>query len=138
MDLGRMAMALSVGRLSPRELTLSSAGMPPVLVHRAATSAVDEVALNATPLGTLGNSYEELTVALHPGDTILFLTDGFPELMNDTGQQLGYGGALDAFAEAARGATATAVIDALASIAARWHGDAAPNDDVTFVVVRVA
>jgi serine phosphatase RsbU (regulator of sigma subunit) len=138
MDLGRMAMALSLGRLDPRSLTLSSAGMPPVLVHRAATSAVEEVALNATPLGTLGSAYDELTVTLAAGDTVLFLTDGFPELMNDAGQQLGYGAALEAFAEAARGASAAAVIEGLAAFAARWHGDAAPNDDVTFVVVRMA
>jgi serine phosphatase RsbU (regulator of sigma subunit) len=112
--------------------------MPPVLVHRAATSAVEEVALNATPLGTLGSAYDELTVTLAAGDTVLFLTDGFPELMNDAGQQLGYGAALEAFAEAARGASAAAVIEGLAAFAARWHGDAAPNDDVTFVVVRMA
>jgi hypothetical protein len=30
------------------------------------------------------------------------------------------------------------VIDALVAFAAGWHGDAPPNDDVTFVVVRVA
>lgn len=138
MELGRMAMALSIGRFEPRALTLSSAGMPPVLLHRASTAQVEEVALNATPLGTLGSAYDDRTVPLAPGDTVLFLSDGFPELMNDTGQQLGYGGALDAFGEAARGATAGAVIDALAALAAQWHGDAAPNDDVTFVVVRVA
>jgi serine phosphatase RsbU (regulator of sigma subunit) len=138
MDLGRMAMALSVGRIEPRALTLSSAGMPPVLLHRAATSQVEEVALNATPLGTLGSDYEDRTVPLQAGDTVLFLSDGFPELMNDAGQQLGYGAALDAFSAAASGASAAAVIVSLAAFAARWHGEAAPNDDVTFVVVRVA
>jgi serine phosphatase RsbU (regulator of sigma subunit) len=137
MDLGRMAMALSLGVFEKRTLTLSSAGMPPVLVHRAATDAVEEIALNATPLGTLGTSYEQTRVSLASGDTVLFLTDGFPELMNDAGQQLGYGAALEAFAEAARGATAAAVIESLVAFAARWHGDAPPNDDVTFVIARV-
>ncbi|HYC93309.1 MAG TPA: SpoIIE family protein phosphatase [Thermoanaerobaculia bacterium] len=137
MDLGRMAMALSLGVFEKQRLTLSSAGMPPVLVHRAATGAVEEIALNATPLGTLGTTYEQTRVDLASGDTVLFLTDGFPELMNDAGQQLGYTAALDAFAEAARGATASAVIESLAAFAARWHGEAPPNDDVTFVVARV-
>jgi serine phosphatase RsbU (regulator of sigma subunit) len=58
--------------------------------------------------------------------------------MNDAGQQLGYGATIDAFAEAAKGATANDVIGALAAAARRWHGDAPPNDDVTFVVVRLA
>ena len=137
MDLGRMAMALSVARIEGHGLTLSSAGMPPVLVNRADLGRVDEVSVEAPPLGTIGSEYEERHVELAPGDTVLFLTDGFPELMNDAGQQLGYGAALDAFADAAKGATADEVIAALASFSARWHGDAAPNDDVTFVVVRV-
>jgi serine phosphatase RsbU (regulator of sigma subunit) len=138
MDLGRMAMALSLGRFARRTLTLSSAGMPPVFMHRAASARVEEIALSATPLGTLGTSYEQTEVTLAAGDTVLFLSDGFPELMNDAGQQLGYAAALDAFAEAARGESATAVIESLATFAKRWHGDAPPNDDVTFVVVRVA
>jgi serine phosphatase RsbU (regulator of sigma subunit) len=138
MDLGRMAMALSVARIEGRSLTLSSAGMPPVLVHRGGVDRVEEVSVEAPPLGTIGSEYEERHVKLASGDTVLFLTDGFPELMNDAGQQLGYGAALDAFADAAKGATADAVIGALSSFSARWHGDAAPNDDVTFVVVRIA
>jgi predicted small metal-binding protein len=58
--------------------------------------------------------------------------------MNDAGQQLGYTGAMDAFAAAATAPSADAVIADLAEHARRWHGDGAPNDDVTFVVVRVA
>ncbi len=138
MNLGRMAMALSLGRLERRTLTLSSAGMPPVLVHRAADGSVEEVALSATPLGTLGTTYAQTAVDLAAGDTVLFLSDGFPELMNDAGQQLGYAATLDAFGEAAGGESASAVIESLATFAKRWHGDAPPNDDVTFVVVRVS
>jgi serine phosphatase RsbU (regulator of sigma subunit) len=138
MDLGRMAMALSLARFHERTLTLSSAGMPPVLIHRAAQGVVEEIALEATPLGTMDTEYPQQVVALEGGDTVLFLSDGFPELMNDAGQQLGYPGALDTFASAASAANADGVIAALAEATGRWHGDAPPNDDVTFVVVRVA
>jgi serine phosphatase RsbU (regulator of sigma subunit) len=138
MDLGRMAMALSLARFDGGRLTVASAGMPPVLVHRAATRLIDEVALSATPLGTLGVEYAQAAVDVASGDTVLFQSDGFPELMNDAGQQLGYTGAMDAFAIAATAPSADAVIAALADEARRWHGDAPPNDDVTFVVVRVA
>jgi len=138
MELGRMAMALTLARFDHRKLTLSSAGMPPVLVHRRATGGVEEIAQSATPLGTLGTDYRESSVDLASGDTVLFLTDGLPELMNDAGQQFGYAATIDAFAAAATGATANDVIAALAATARRWHGDGPPNDDVTFVVVRVA
>ncbi|HUJ13696.1 MAG TPA: SpoIIE family protein phosphatase, partial [Thermoanaerobaculia bacterium] len=136
MDLGRMAMALLLARFQGRSVTLASAGMPPVYVHRRATGSVDEHSVGATPLGMLGNGYRDTCVDLAPGDTMLFMSDGFPELMNASGQQLGYGAAVEAFAAAAKAEDAAAVIASLQSTARNWHGDQPPNDDVTFVVVR--
>jgi serine phosphatase RsbU (regulator of sigma subunit) len=138
MELGRMAMSLLLARFDSGRLTIASAGMPPALVHRAATGTIDELVLEATPLGTLGTDYAERSVDLASGDTILLLTDGFPELLNAEGQQLGYPGALDAFARAALAPTAAEVIDAIVATARQWRGDQAPNDDMTFVVIRVA
>lgn len=138
MDLGRMAMALLVARLDPNRLTVASAGMPPVYIHRANTGEVDEVARGATPLGTLGADYADIATDLAAGDTIFFMTDGFPELLSPSGQQLGYAGAMDELRKAAGSRDAEEVIASLAAAVQRWHGDQAPNDDVTFVVVRVA
>ncbi len=136
MDLGRMAMALSLARFDDGRLTVASAGMPPVLIHRAATGKVDEVSVGATPLGTLGVDYEETDVAIGAGDTVLLMSDGLPELQRADGQQLGYAGAVDEFASAAAAASADEVIARLENAATRWHGDQPPNDDITFVVVR--
>jgi serine phosphatase RsbU (regulator of sigma subunit) len=137
MELGRMSMALSIARLDGLRATVASAGMPPVLVHRASDGTVDEVAHAATPLGSFDSTYQQAGFALEPGDTVLFMTDGFPELMNDEGEQLGYTAATEAFAAAAAAPDAERVIARLASFAETWHGDTAPNDDVTFVVVRM-
>jgi serine phosphatase RsbU (regulator of sigma subunit) len=136
MDLGRMAMALVLARLEGNRMTLASAGMPPAYVHRAATGEVEEVIVAATPLGTLGADYGDVHLELESGDTVLFMTDGFPELLNESGQQLGYVAAQQEFADAATAADANGVIAALADAARRWNGDRPPNDDVTFVVVR--
>lgn len=138
MELGRMSMALTLARFEGYRLTLAAAGMPPALVHHRATGEIEELAHSATPLGTLGTEYSETSIDLASGDTVLFMTDGFPELMNDAGQQLGYTATIDAFAAAVTGATANDVIASLAATARRFHGDAPPNDDVTFVVVRLA
>lgn len=137
MDLGRMAMALSLARFADDGMTIASAGMPPALVHRAATGEVEEIAFAATPLGTLGIEYDQREVVLASGDTVLLLTDGFPELQNEAGQQLGYVGALEEFAAAATKGSAAEVIAALADAAHNWHGEQPPNDDITFVVVRL-
>jgi serine phosphatase RsbU (regulator of sigma subunit) len=136
MELGRMAMALSVARFEPTQMTLSSAGMPPAFVHRKATGVVEEVALAATPLGTMGVSYDQTSVPMSPGDTVLLMSDGFPELLDDDGTQLGYVGAQDAFGAAARAEDAATVIALLAREVRGWRGETAPNDDVTFVVIR--
>jgi phosphoserine phosphatase RsbU/P len=136
MYLGRMAMALLLARFERDHLTVASAGMLPGYVHRSANSSIEEVARGATPLGTLGADYHDVTIDLAAGDTVLFMTDGFPELQNESGQQLGYAEAVAEFAAAASGATAADVIASLAAAAKRWNGERPPNDDVTFVVVR--
>lgn len=136
MDLGRMAMALLLARFDRERLTVASAGMLPAYVHRARGGNIEEVARGATPLGTLGADYHDVVIDLAAGDTVLFMTDGFPELQNESGQQLGYGAAVEYFASAASGATADDVIASLAGAAKQWNGERPPNDDVTFVVVR--
>ena len=135
MDLGRMAMALLLARFENDRLTVASAGMLPGYVHRQ-DGTIEEVARGATPLGTLGADYHDVSIDLAAGDTVLFMTDGFPELQNESGQQLGYAAAIDEFARAAKGATADEVIASLSAAAKRWNGERPPNDDVTFVVVR--
>ncbi|HUP47003.1 MAG TPA: SpoIIE family protein phosphatase [Thermoanaerobaculia bacterium] len=138
MELGRMAMALSLARFERGRLTVATAGMPPLLRHRAATGEVEEIALPATPLGTIEIDYAEQSVALDAGDTVLLMSDGFPELLDMNGQQLGYPGAMEEFARsAAASPDANGVIEALAAAARRWHGGNPPNDDITFVVVRM-
>src|SRR4051794_27462526 len=136
MDLGRMAMALLLARFDRDRLTVASAGMLPGYVHRSRSGKVEEVGRGATPLGTLGADYHDASIDLGAGDTVLFMTDGFPELQNANGQQLGYAAAIDEFVAAAKGATADDVIASLAAAAKRWNGERPPNDDVTFVVVR--
>ncbi|HEY6842640.1 MAG TPA: SpoIIE family protein phosphatase, partial [Thermoanaerobaculia bacterium] len=136
MELGRMAMALLLARFQGRSVTLASAGMPPVYVHRRDRNAIEEFSIGATPLGTIGDGYRDTRIDLAAGDTLLFMSDGFPELMNEAGQQLGYGAAVEAFAAAAKADDAGAVIASLQNVARNWHGDQPPNDDVTFVVVR--
>jgi serine phosphatase RsbU (regulator of sigma subunit) len=63
--------------------------------------------------------------------------DGWPELQNAQGLQLGYPNAMQEFRDAAAAGDAAGVVQHLAGAVQKWHGDAPPNDDITFVVVRV-
>ncbi|MCP4660705.1 MAG: SpoIIE family protein phosphatase, partial [bacterium] len=136
MELGRMAMALAVAQFQGTTLTLSEAGMPPVLVYRKSSHSVEEVAIEGMPLGGLPFAYREQQVELAPGDTVLLMSDGFPELLNPEGELLGYAQARARFAAAAAGSPAE-IIAKLTAAAEAWTAGEPPQDDVTFVVVKV-
>ena len=136
MDLERMAMTLTLARLENGILTVAAAGMPPVLLHRRAAGTLDEIALEGMPLGGLEFAYRERRVELATGDTVLLMSDGFPELVGSDGEVLGYRGAREAFAAAAAREPQQIVAE-LASAVTEWTGGQPPGDDVTFVVLRV-
>ena len=136
MGLYRMAMALAVARLAGRAVTISSAGMPPVLHYRAALASVREIELAGTPLGARAEfPYAEASVELAAGDALLFLSDGFPEMPDRGGEPLGYDRVRELFASAAAG-DAEAVVAALRAAALDWTAGAPPCDDVTFLVLK--
>ncbi len=138
MDLPRLRMCLALARVTPHEAAVVSAAMPPVLLHRAGTGEVEELGAGGLPLGgRLATKGEERRTALAPGDTLLFASDGFPELRTVAGDELGYEGAAKAFREAASAATAREVVEALGVALAQLRAGRPLEDDVTFVVVRI-
>jgi serine phosphatase RsbU (regulator of sigma subunit) len=137
MNLTPLRMCLEIARLTPRSITMCSAAMPPLLVWRAGTGDVEELGVGGLPLGGgLARGYEEQRASLGPGDTVLFATDGFPELLDPGGATLGFDGAAQALREVA-GAPAAEVVARLKATAAAWRRDREQADDMTFVVVRV-
>jgi sigma-B regulation protein RsbU (phosphoserine phosphatase) len=136
MDLGRMAMGLCVGRLAGGELTLSSAGMPPVLIYRGRTGEAEEVALQGMPLGGFAAAFQERRLDLAPGDAILMMTDGLPELPNADGDPLGYPRVRALLGELGSG-TPREIIAGLNRAADAWTAGKPPQDDVTLVVLRL-
>jgi serine phosphatase RsbU (regulator of sigma subunit) len=138
MELGRLMMALCLARFdNDGGLRVASAGMPPVLIFRAATATVEEIELEGIPLGG-GLSefdYQERTVALASGDVVLMMSDGFPELPDPTGEPLGYPRAEAAFLACAE-RPVQQVVAGLLEAASAWNGGAPLADDATFVVLR--
>ncbi len=145
MDIGRMNMALLLaelrgasrpGRANAYTLTVAAAGMPPPLLHRAGQQAVEEISVPGLPLGTFASAYREQTFELEAGDTVLLLSDGFPELPDAAGEPLGYDRVRELFAAAANLQPEELITELTAAVAERTAGRA-PSDDVTFVVLRV-
>jgi serine phosphatase RsbU (regulator of sigma subunit) len=136
MALDRMAMGLFLARLEGRELVVSSAGMPPLLLYRSESASVEEVALAGMPLGGFAFDYEERRLEVEPGDTILLMTDGLPELADLEGEPLGYPRVRSLFAELG-GLPPAEVIAGLTRAAESWAAGQPPRDDVTLVAIRV-
>ena len=136
MNLGRMNMALTLARFENRCLCLSAAGMPPALIYRHRECQVEEVALVGTPLGSMANAtYQEWSCELEPGDTVLLMTDGFPELLDSEGEPLGYPRVRELFGATA-GEVPEEIITSLARAAGDWSGDESPADDMTLLVLQ--
>ena len=111
--------------------------MPPSLLYRENTKSVDEIRLQALPLGGAADfRYTKQGTNLNSGDTLLLMSDGFPELFNKQKEILDYPKAKEIFGKAAR-FSPDEIINKLCSEAENWRADANQEDDITFVVVKV-
>jgi len=137
MNLRALFMAMTVLRINANRMTVSVAGMPPVLIHRAETNTIEEVTLKGLPLGGVRNyQWRQEGFDLSPGDVVVAMSDGFPELFNDAGEMLGYEQASAALAEAAA-LTPTEIVEHFVRVGEKWADGRPLDDDVTFVVLKV-
>lgn len=137
MQLGNLFMSLAMVKIEEYRMVTCSAGMPPILIFREQTESIEEIVNKAMPLGaSLDFPYRQIVTELHPGDTILLMSDGFPELFNDNMEILDYPGVKTIFAEIAE-KSPEEVIVLLDEAAEKWRRGAAQNDDITFVALKI-
>ncbi len=110
--------------------------MPPIFIYRKKTRTIEELLIKGMPLGgPSGFSYEERETDLNPGDTILLMSDGFPELFNEHDEMLDYPRVKDIFLETAD-RSPDEIIAHLNESGDRWRNDRPQDDDITFVVLK--
>ena len=136
MRLGNIYMAMLVAKIENEKVIISSAGMPPALIHRNKNNQVEEIKLQAIPLGGPADfTYPKRETTLTSGDTLLLMSDGFPELFNEQKEILDYHKAREIFGSFKHN-SASSTINQLLAQAERWKGKAKQEDDMTFVVIR--
>ena len=119
-----------------RTLTYSNGGHDsPLIIHADGSSTLlpltRGIALGVMP----GLTYNQQTVTLQPGDTVILYTDGVTEAMNAEGEQYGLDDLRDKFAGAPPGSSEganKAVFDAVHGFAQ----DTPQSDDITCLVMR--
>ncbi|HEX3131926.1 MAG TPA: SpoIIE family protein phosphatase [Thermoanaerobaculia bacterium] len=130
-------MCLALARLTPNEIAVCSAGMPPVLIHRAATGEVEELGEGGRPIGSrLTGAWTEHRAPLAPGDTLLFASDGLAEQLDAEGNLFSYERQAEELRASAGGAPRE-VVDRLVERMVAWRGGQEQGDDVTLVAIRV-
>jgi len=137
MRMNKLSMCMTMLKIEGNKLRMSAAGMPPVLVYKGESQAIEEHVMKGMPLGTFSDfPYTLKNSELSPGDTILLMSDGFPELFNDKKEMYGYKRARNLFEELATEAPEE-IISKLKTAGSEWVDGNDPDDDVTFVVIKV-
>src|SRR5215510_12931012 len=137
MNMRSLFMAMTLVRLKGNHLQCSVAGMPPILIFRAATRTVEEIPLRGAPLGGLTDyAYRQAETILSVGDVVLLLSDGLPERFNAAGEMLGYERSKESLLANAHAAP-QAVIEGLLQTSEDWAAGKAADDDMTFVALKM-
>lgn len=137
MNLRGLYMAMTMIKIKDGTLSISAAGMPPMLVFRHRTNTVEEVALSGMPLGSvLTFPYKQRALELSSGDAVMLLSDGFPERFNPQDEMIDYDKAKTILAEVAH-QSPQAIINHFVQVGDVWAQGRAQDDDVTFVVLKV-
>ncbi len=117
-------------------LTYASGGENPPVLIRADGSSEELPLTQGIVLGVAPEyEYMENSVELAPGDSVIFVTDGVTEAMNEAQEPMGIQRVRDHFAQSPPKdpeSTALAVIDVIKEFA----GPAAQHDDITCLVLR--
>ena len=137
MNMHMLSMCLSILKIQGNKMQISAAGMPPALLYRSKTKTIEEIILKGMPLGAYQDfPYELKETAIHPGDTLLLLSDGLPELFNRNKEMFGYERVMETYKKSA-GKNPEEIIEELKNAGSDWTNNGAPDDDVTFVVIKV-
>jgi serine phosphatase RsbU (regulator of sigma subunit) len=118
-----------------RQMALASAGHPLALLRNDAKT--EEIEVYGLPLGlTPDASYDEVQVALEPGETVLLYTDGITETMNASREMYGFE-RLAAFLQNEGNCSAENLVQLTWSDVRTYSGDVAQEDDITLVALKV-
>lgn len=137
MNMHMLSMCLSILKIQGNKMQISAAGMPPALLYRSKTKTVEEIILKGMPLGAVQDfPYELKQTEIYPGDTLLLMSDGLPEMFNKNKELFGYERVSITYEKVAD-KNPEEIIKELKNAGSEWSQSEIPDDDVTFVVIKV-
>ena len=114
--------------------TYTNAGhLPPILVHNGSAARLD---VNGMVVGAFPFAqYDESSVQLHPGDLLVFFTDGITEPENEYGEMFGEDRLAALFVQNAD-RPEEEIIRKVMDAVGQWSGAGERQDDMTLLVAR--
>jgi sigma-B regulation protein RsbU (phosphoserine phosphatase) len=128
-------LCYAVFDLKRQLVMMANSGLPfPVHVSGGRARFIE---LPGVPLGSFeASSYDEVGLALVPGDVFVFCSDGISETFNLAGEEFGSSRVLTVAAEHRR-RPAKEIVGAVFRATQAFRGDASQTDDQTVVVVKI-
>jgi sigma-B regulation protein RsbU (phosphoserine phosphatase) len=137
LGLPQLFMAMVSGRIESSRMEFAGGGLPPALIYRAIKQKVEEISLKGFPLGCVANySYRQSCIDLDPGDIVMFMTDGFPELFNSSKEMLGFEKIKNVFYKVINEAPKL-IVQSLNEYIDSWLNDSPLQDDLTVLVFKI-
>ena len=137
MNFRQLSMCLMMLKIKDKKLSLSSAAMPSALIYRSIEKKVEEFEFQGMPLGAMKKfPYQTIESELHSGDIIFLFSDGLPELINGNNEMFSYERTKTEFHSVGE-KEPEEIVDYLKNSASNWVDGKDPDDDVTFVVIKV-
>lgn len=131
-----MNMALNVARIENNTVTFASAAIPPVFHYSSKNNEVKEIMISGLPLGAIdGAKYDEHNLNLEKEDSLLILSDGLPESLDDKEDQIGYDRIAEIFKENAK-LPVEEQISRLITLGNLWRKENDLEDDITLLLLR--
>ncbi|MEJ2558851.1 MAG: SpoIIE family protein phosphatase [Anaerolineae bacterium] len=133
-----MFVTLFYAQLDPQtgEVVYVNAGHNPPLLYRANEDELIELTRTGMVLGLFETvDFEQRTVQLDPADFILLYTDGVSEAMDAHNREFGRERLRRVLLDNCQ-APAEDVAEAIEQALTAFTGEAAPSDDITFVIAR--
>ena len=137
MKLRGLFMAMTMVKVKDQGMTVGVAGMPSVLIWRALTGTVEEIAIRALPLGGMTNyRYQQRELTLAPADVVVLMSDGLAERFNTNDEMLDYERIQEVLPSLSH-QSSEAIISGLIRLGEEWSDGRPQDDDITIVVLRV-
>lgn len=132
------SMILCSWEKSTQKLMVASAGFGYLLHWDAQKKQVNKIKGGGMALGMIADIrpfLEEKEIVLNLNDSLVVATDGISEILNEDGQRLGVKGVAQWIAQAADGASAQTLFDALSRVIAQ-SVHTKTHDDLTLMVLN--